>query len=1097
MIPLHLIKTITEEFSEKNRLGKGGYGEVYKGVLNVEEIAVKKLFPVHGLDEEAFTNEFRNLMTVQHKNIVRLIGYCYEIAHKHVDYGGQLVFAKVIDRALCFEYMHQGSLSEHLSAESCIHDWPTTYRIIKGTCEALDYLHRGRGENNYIYHLDLKPDNILLDKNMVPKVGDFGLSRLFGDSATQQTGTAKGTLGFMPPEYIARRLMTPKNDVFSLGVIIFHMMAGEKGYGDYCDLRTRQELPEKCQRFIEGVQEYWTKTMQANVGYTLTDTDLQGVTMCIEIAIRCVDVDRDKRPSTREIIDELAKLNDQIAKMPKTSTRPNMSGPTMAAHPGRGALDVVIVYAFDCTTSTPDWYKVGDVYTMVQEKLAHFVDSCLGFIYVMSTPNTYTSDISFVDSSKTESSARKRDTCTKNMASGLPEAHKMMRDRSDSNGIILLFSDGMVNKGDFFDGAEDFISTVPVHTFTLGGDAYNYGLQSIATNSPGGTFVPHPVPDKPIISVPFSRQLDSILGGTTNDDEMHSSLNSGMLPVDVVIVYAFDCTTSTPAWYTVNDVYTLVQGKLSQVADSCLGFTYVMSTPNTYKSDMNLVESLETGNTSSSARSTDTCMKNMASGLTDAHKMIGYRGHSNSIILLFSDGLINKGDYFDGAEEFISRVPVHTFTLGGDEYNYGLRAMARNSPGGVFSPLPVPNKPSQSVAFSRLLDSILSNTTKDGEKHGSPNSGRWPLDVVIVYAFDCTTSTQDWEKVNYVYALVQEKLTDLADSRCLGFIYGMSTPNTYVSDITLVDTSNTGYTRSSARSNATCMKNMASGLPEAHRLMSDHGNLNGIILLFSDGLINRGDFFDGAEDFISKVPVHTFTLGGDAYNHGLRTIASNSPGGTFSPIPVTDRPNLSVPFLRRLDSILNGTIPDSGKWPLDVVIVYAFDSTTSTPAWVTVGDVYAMVQGKLLHCVESCIGFTYVELTPNTCTSDMNLVHSMVMTGYEHGWARSRITCTKNMASGLPEAHKLISYRGHCNSKILLFSDGLINKGDFFDGAEDYISKVPVHTFTLGGDAYNHVLRSMADNSPGGKFHPIPIPDKPILSEDFSKLLDSILGETP
>ena len=66
--------------------------------------------------------------------------------------------------------------------------------IIKGTCEALDYLHRGRGENNYIYHLDLKPDNILLDKNMVPKIGDFGLSRLFGGSATQQTGTSKGTL---------------------------------------------------------------------------------------------------------------------------------------------------------------------------------------------------------------------------------------------------------------------------------------------------------------------------------------------------------------------------------------------------------------------------------------------------------------------------------------------------------------------------------------------------------------------------------------------------------------------------------------------------------------------------------------------------------------------------------------------------------------------------------------------------------------------------------------------------------------------------------------------------------------------------------------
>ena len=76
---------------------------------------MKKLFPVHGIDEVAFINEFRNHMYVEHKNIVRLIGYCYEIAHKYVHDKGQLVFAKVIDRALCFEYMPKGSLSQHLS----------------------------------------------------------------------------------------------------------------------------------------------------------------------------------------------------------------------------------------------------------------------------------------------------------------------------------------------------------------------------------------------------------------------------------------------------------------------------------------------------------------------------------------------------------------------------------------------------------------------------------------------------------------------------------------------------------------------------------------------------------------------------------------------------------------------------------------------------------------------------------------------------------------------------------------------------------------------------------------------------------------------
>uniref|UniRef100_A0ACD5YBS8 Uncharacterized protein n=1 Tax=Avena sativa TaxID=4498 RepID=A0ACD5YBS8_AVESA len=975
-------------------------------------------------------------------------------------------------------------------AESCIHDWPTTFKIIKGTCEAIDYLHRGRGENNYIYHLDLKPDNILMDKNMVPKIGDFGLSRLFNDSATHQTTTAKGTIGFMPPEFTSNGIVTPKNDVFSLGVIIFHLMAGEKGYNDYCDLRRRRELLEKCQQFIDGVQEYWKKTMQTSVGYTLTCTDLVGVMACLQMAMRCVDDDRDKRPGTREMISDLAKLSDQIEKMPtivQRTTRSNMSGPVAAHAAGRGNLDVVIVYAFDCTNSTPAWEKVGVVFSLVEKKLANFVDSRLGYVYVMSTSNTYKSDINFVDPSKKGESSATRAVCTKNMAAGLPEAHKLMRDNGDENGIILLFSDGLINTGDFFDGAEDFMSTVAVHTFTLGGDAFNDGLQAIAANSPGGTFIPFHVPDKPVLSVHFTRQLDSILSGTAKDDQLDSSPNSGRWPLDVVIIYAFDCTTSTPAWHTVNDVYELVQGKLSMFVGSCLGFTYLMSTPNTYTSDMTLVGS----NEKSSAWSRDTCTKNMASGLTEAHKLIGYRGHSNSIILLFSDGLINKGDFFEGAEDFISKVPVHTFTLGGDEYNYGLRAIARNSPGGVFfNPLPVPNKPSQSVPFSRMLDNILNNTTNDG---------RWPLDVVIVYAFDCTESTPDWYKVGGVYSLVEEKLKHLGEI-CLGFIYVMSTPNTYVSDMNLLDPSKTGYTESSARSRTTCIKNMASGLPEAHRLMSDHGHLNGMILLFSDGQINKGDFFDGAEDFISKVPVHTFTLGGDAYNHGLHTIASNSPGGSFSTIPLTDMPSLSVPFLRQLDSLLDGTTRDdskhpsaySGSWPLDVVIVYAFDCTESTPAWYTVGDVYSMVQGKLLTNSESSIGFTYVMLTPKTCTSDMNLVSSIV-TGYEKSSARSRTTCVKNMACGLLEAHKLISYRGHWNSLILLFSDGLVNKGDFFDGAEDYISKVPVHTFTLGGDAYNHGLRSMAANSPGGKFHDTQVPDKPILSETFSRLLDSII----
>lgn len=146
---------------------------------------------------------------------------------------------------------------------------------------------------------------------------------------------------------------------------------------------------------------------------------------------------------------------------------------------GPGQLDVVILYAFDCSDWTSAWYTVDDgIFWMVQEKLTHYIDSCMGYIYFMKNNNTYTSDMKLVDPEETESKSyrsfdRRRVACTKNMACGLAEAHRMISNRGYPNGVILLFSDGLKHKGDFFDGAEEFKSKVPVHTFTLGGAEYN------------------------------------------------------------------------------------------------------------------------------------------------------------------------------------------------------------------------------------------------------------------------------------------------------------------------------------------------------------------------------------------------------------------------------------------------------------------------------------------------------------------------------------------------------------------------------------------------------------------------------------------------
>ncbi|XP_020196400.1 cysteine-rich receptor-like protein kinase 44 isoform X2 [Aegilops tauschii subsp. strangulata] len=322
-ITFTLLKEITDDFSEEKMIGRGGFGEVYKAVLNNgDEIAVKKLFPIYDLDDTKFDNEFSNLMSVQHKNIVRLLRYCYETKRGHTFQKGKCYFSEETERALCFEYMQGGSLSQHISKNSCKYDWPTTYKIIEGTCEGLHYLHKGRGEQHYIYHLDLKPDNILLDENLVPKIGDFGLSRLFGESKTYEISKKKGTAGFMPPEYIDYGKVTPKNDVFSLGVVIFYMLAGKKGYGHYRDALLRQNYSDKF--IIDGVQESWKKKMEAVMGYRWDETDILGVRKCTEIAISCVHNNRDNRPSTTMIIEKLKKLDARIKEMLKEDPKPPM-----------------------------------------------------------------------------------------------------------------------------------------------------------------------------------------------------------------------------------------------------------------------------------------------------------------------------------------------------------------------------------------------------------------------------------------------------------------------------------------------------------------------------------------------------------------------------------------------------------------------------------------------------------------------------------------------------------------------------------------------------------------------------------------------------
>ncbi|CAL5048335.1 unnamed protein product [Urochloa decumbens] len=305
IIPLEYLRKITNNFSDDRLLGKGGFGKVYKGVLlqTGKVIAVKKLD--HHLklavQERQFENEVYHLMRLKHPNIVRFVGYCYETQNECVAHNGKYIFVEMQQRLHCLEYLSNGSLDKHLKDESSGFDWRTRYKIIKGICYGLYYLHDEckRRFNASIIHLDLKPANILLDENMWPKVADFGLSRLFEDSKSQtHTNFISGSLGYMAPEYLIGRIITSKADIYNLGVIIMEIITGSKV--DIFSLSS----PTSCQDFVERVLYNWRNRLEG----APSETDCKQIKSCVEIGLCCIKLKREQRPTSKEIVERLGRL---------------------------------------------------------------------------------------------------------------------------------------------------------------------------------------------------------------------------------------------------------------------------------------------------------------------------------------------------------------------------------------------------------------------------------------------------------------------------------------------------------------------------------------------------------------------------------------------------------------------------------------------------------------------------------------------------------------------------------------------------------------------------------------------------------------------
>ncbi|KAK9932617.1 hypothetical protein M0R45_019845 [Rubus argutus] len=278
---LATIKAATNQFSVDYRLGEGGFGEVYKGILpNGQEIAVKRLSTNSGQGVEEFKNEIVLVAKLQHRNLVRLLGFCSE---------GQ-------EKILVYEFVQNKSL-DHFLFDSDIQvklDWSSRYKIICGIARGILYLHHD--SRLKIIHRDLKASNVLLDGEMNPKISDFGMARIFGVDQTQgNTRRIVGTYGYMAPEYAMHGQFSEKSDMYSLGVLILEIVAGKKNTS-FCQ--------SDCG---ENLFTYAWKHWRDGTPEELLDSKLRGsysrkeVITCIHIALRCVQEDPEERPTMQTI----------------------------------------------------------------------------------------------------------------------------------------------------------------------------------------------------------------------------------------------------------------------------------------------------------------------------------------------------------------------------------------------------------------------------------------------------------------------------------------------------------------------------------------------------------------------------------------------------------------------------------------------------------------------------------------------------------------------------------------------------------------------------------------------------------------------------
>ncbi|XP_058744441.1 G-type lectin S-receptor-like serine/threonine-protein kinase At4g27290 isoform X1 [Vicia villosa] len=291
-LPCFDLATIFEaadNFSNANKLGEGGFGPVYKGKLqDGQEIAVKRLSRSSGQGLNEFKNEVILCSKLQHRNLIKIIGYCVESDEK----------------MLIYEYMSNTSLDSFIfdPIQSKVLDWPMRFNILYGIARGLLYLHQD--SRFRIIHRDLKASNILLDRDMNPKISDFGLAKICGgDQIEGETRRIVGTYGYMAPEYATDGLFSIKSDVFSFGVLLLELISGKKNRTLNYNQNDHNLIGHAWRLWKEG-------DMYSLIDDSLKDTCIQDEALrCIQIGLLCLQHHPDNRPNMTSIVVMLSNNN--------------------------------------------------------------------------------------------------------------------------------------------------------------------------------------------------------------------------------------------------------------------------------------------------------------------------------------------------------------------------------------------------------------------------------------------------------------------------------------------------------------------------------------------------------------------------------------------------------------------------------------------------------------------------------------------------------------------------------------------------------------------------------------------------------------------